>query len=456
MYSYNKRRIHPTSRGSKHDILYLNALVSSIKRMRREGTLIPIYINLGSIYVFTLFLPSSKPGSPILIYNPGGPGGSGVESILMDYAPYIPHVSDDTSDNTNNTYKVECVKNSGPNDLTSKYNLLYLDFPGDTGYSLDIAHQTGVKNRVYGDEASTDIAAKTIETVLQMFKLEDRPIEFFGFSYAGKIWPLVGKELILHGYNVTGMALFSGYTDPILQEIKPVSEYLLYTGVITNDEYKLLESETLKIENLINSDPLWTKWREIQALYESTIEQAWDLASADTYDIKSTTDPNEDEEDTDSPLQDTRVKDALGISAQFHSLATTFETVDYKGFLAPADDALKFLADRGVFIFYCMGSLDGASLAKGTKDMIEKIFNIQAQEKRWTMPNPDNNAGISSSTTKDNMDPIILGKIGKVKKNVYYGVVIGTGHSFDTKHGQLALNKVMEFLYDKQVHVSTL
>jgi pimeloyl-ACP methyl ester carboxylesterase len=426
-------------------------LASLITAMRRNKMMFPIYVDLPHARIFTVFFPARVKNAPVLLYNPGGPGGSGITDLFLRFAPYILSVDE------NEEFIIE--KNSGEDDITARFNLLYMDIPAGTGFSIPKD-----KSIHYGDVDTVDTAIRVIKAVLKAMRgyVGDSPtLDFMGFSYAGKIWPLIAQQLYMQGYKIGGLLLFSGYTSPILQEIRPIMEYLLYEGLITSSDYTRLDAMTDKIEEMLLKDTTGKNWRQIQKLYMKTITDAWEAASTDTYDTRNPStveDPldkpslvvqrhhqrssNISKDDTDDVQEDIFlnmpiVQQALGVSTPFHSDASTFSIDEYQGFLAPATQALKFLAEKGVFIFYIMGSLDGATLAKGTKDMLEYMFNIKLKEKRWIVP-------VDGT-------PILIGKIAQVRPNVYYATVIGSGHSMNTPEGTIAFNSAMQSLATQKV-----
>ena len=401
---------------------------SMLKRMRDEKLMIPIYIDLPFTRTFALFFPSKMKGAPLLVFSPGGPGETGYDSIFKEYSPYI-------YDEETKSIK----KNSGPYNLTSRFNLLYIDAPGDVGYSVV------KKPEVYGDQVFTNQVVRVIKMIVKQYGLENNAIDFFGYSYAGKIWPLVAEQLYKEGYKIGGLAIFSGYTDPIRQEIRPLNEFLLYGGLINSSEYQRLESATDQIERLVQTD-YDKNWRQAQSLYINTLTNAWGIASAFTYDVKLPSlfvDPLDKDEDEDplisAFMSSSQVKTILGVpqSVTFHPEATVYSILTYKGFLQSSAQALKFLADQGVPIIFVMGTMDGAVIAKGTRDMMQSLFNTRLVEERWFYP-------------LDNGEKLI-GKISKVRPNVYYGTVIGSGHSLDTVEGSLGFIASMQYLQSGQL-----
>lgn len=418
-------------------------LASMIEMMRQGGLLYPTYVDLPNSRIFTLLFPSRANNAPIIVYNPGGPGGSGISSVLELFSPYI-FVNED---------RPSIKKNSDFYDLTSRYHLLYMDIPADTGYS--IAKRDDI---VYGDQQTTEEAVRVIKAIIRTYKNivgENPIIDFFGFSYAGKIWPLVAQRLFQDGYKVGGLAIMSGYTHPILQEVRPIMEYLLYSGFISSSDYNILEEMTDRIEELIERDPSGKDWRKTQELYVQAITRAWEIASVNNY---NTREPSTVEDPLDKPigrskkannsideiLDNPLVRKAFGVTVPFYPSASTFGTDTYQGFLTPATDALLYLANKGVFIIYLMGTLDGATLTKGTKDMMEQLFSTKLVEKRWSIQ-PSRYFEV-----KDSSD-ILIGKISQIRPNVYYGTVVGTGHSFESIEGALGFGAAMNYLYERRV-----
>lgn len=424
-------------------------LAQMIATMRSRRMMLPMYVDLPQSRIFTVFFPSTSRNAPVLVYNPGGPGASGLVDILTSYSPLI-IVGDSDGE-------YDVIENYGSENLTERFNLLYLDIPANTGYSI-AKESTPVQ---YGDVDTAVAGVRVIKAVLKAqveYVGEDPLIDFFGYSYAGKIWPLIAAQLLRDGYRIGGLALFSGYTHPILQEIRPLMEYLLYAGFISSTDYDTLEAMTNQIEDMIVRDPSGRNWKHIQDLYIQTVTNAWEAASVNTYDITS---PSSVEDALDKSqikymlqhskssegtsvsalLSNALVMRAMGVNTPYNPEATTFDISNYQGFLSPSTSALKYLADNGVFIIYIMGSLDGATLAKGTKDMFELLFDTKLQEKRWIVPVTD---------TEGNESRALIGKISQVTPNVYYATVIGSGHAMESPEGVVGFGAAMEYLFQQE------
>ena len=383
-----------------------------IDMMREKHLFFPAYVDLPDAQIYTMFFPSQKKNAPVLIYNPGGPGGSAVEQILRQYSPYVYRDG-------------KIMKNTGDMDLTLMFSLLYLDIPAGTGYSI------AKKKIQYGDKNTVSTAVSVIQILLRYYKEYvgiNPTLDFFGFSYAGKILPLIARDLYDQGYKIGGIVLFSGYTDPILQEIRPIMEYLLYNGLISSSEYSSLEDITNQIEKMLLLKQ--KDWKEIQKIYIDTLSSAWDIAQTDTYNIQNTIYRETILESIDVSMDNVDVKRSLGAKGVYNADASSFEIATYEGFLSSASSSLKYLSDREVLLLYMMGTLDGATLAKGTKDMMEQIYHVSLKGDKWMIGD------------------IHIGRLSKINKNVYIGIVIGTGHSFDTKEGVIAFSTCLKYLHE--------
>lgn len=371
-------------------------LTGNILRMRQNGSMYPLYVDLPHVRVYTLFFPSETIGAPVLIYHPGGPGASGIGTALSTFT-------------------------DGDTDLTSQYHLIVMDVPGDTGFSIKKS------DFIISDEQTVNDMMRVLRAMFKVYEplIGTTPlIDLFGFSYAGKILPLLGQRLYQDGYSVRGLAIFSGYTDPLIQEVRPIMEYLLYGGLITSSEYEEKEKITNLIEEMIREDPYST---DAQILYLDTLTDIWDRASANTYNIET---PialfSDDQEGTiEMYFNDVLVQKAFGVSTPY---TTSLDLETYRGFLSPANDALLFLADKGVLIIYVMGSLDGAVIAKGTRDMIEDTFKTSLTEDRWIV------------------DERVIGRISRVRPNVIVGTIIGADHSLSTDTGMSGFRDAMDML----------
>lgn len=370
-------------------------LSSLVSTLRNNGRLYTSYVELQYSRVFTMFFPSKIDTDDVMIYYPGGPGISGTSHVLNVFSPLVLRNGD------------VCV-NMGVYDITSKYNLIYMDIGGDIGYS-----RSKDNNVVHGDNVYTQEMYSCIRTLIHRHMNDRCNIYMFGFSYAGKVLPMVARLLIDGGYTVRKVSLFSGYTDPIDQEINPINEYLLYNGLISNSDYDRLEKMTNSIERRLRTS---TIDRSIQQIYTSTMNTIWRLTGVNTYNIIEGSDV---EESLDDEMNDTEVMKSIGSIYPYNEYSQLYDPSTYDGFLVSAIQHVKYIVDNGVHVVYVMGSMDGAVLAKGTKDMISKAFSIDMDEQIWRY------------------NGIHIGKIA-THGNIGYGIVTGTGHSMDSSYGRMA------------------
>lgn len=452
-----------------------------LRQMRNNGIFEPTYIKYEDNMIYTLFFPSqSDKDAPLLVFYPGGPGGSGLYAMFSEYGPYRYNPSTDTWERN------EIM------DLTSKYNLLYMDISEDTGYSymvdnsdentdtnnkeIDIdKNKHNTLNDKYLSEMMTvaieeiyddKISVKNTPIYVNNHNTKNTPISLFGFSYAGKLLPMVARNLIEDGYDVDAVGIFSGYTDPLKQEIRPIAEYLLYIGGISNSEYQEMEKLSIQVESLINNaqaiDSTNTHignkyWKEAQTLYSELISNIWARSALDTYniddDILESMGIGNDNTgfDINKIFNDPTVMEILGAKSDYKDVASFDIDTDYSGFLMPATSDLKWIIDHGVFVLYFMGSFDGATFIKGTKDMFTDLYgNVDEQIwSKYELPNLQNISDIDKETIEP--DNEIYGKISIVNPNLAYGVIYSEGHSFAGQRGQSAFPVLFDYLYNQRV-----
>lgn len=373
----------------------VDALISVIATLRNAGRLYTAYVDLPSSRVFSMFFPSKIVTNDVMIYYPGGPGISGTSDVLDMFSPIVAREG-------------KIYTNVGVYDITSRYHLLYMDIGGDIGYSVSKGNDA-----VHGDDLYTQEMYKCIKVLLHRYMIDTPTVYMFGFSYAGKVLPMVCRLLIDGGYTVRRVSLFSGYTDPIDQEINPINEYLLYNGLISTSDYNRLEKMTNTLEaRLRTTDNIM----EIQEAYVYTMNTIWNITGVDIYNITQGADV---EGASDARMNDRDVIKAIGSDTAYHSISSLYDSSTYQGFLSSAIGHVRYIVDRGVDVMYIMGSMDGAVLAKGTKDMIHKAFNCNMEESIWMYRDTP------------------IGKIAK-GDGISYGIVTGTGHSMNSSYGRMA------------------
>lgn len=123
-------------------------LSSLVSILRNNGRLYTSYVELQYSRVFTMFFPSKIDTDDVMIYYPGGPGISGTSHVLNVFSPLVLRNGD------------VCV-NMGVYDITSKYNLIYMDIGGDIGYS-----RSKDDNVVHGDNVYTQEMYSCIRTLI--------------------------------------------------------------------------------------------------------------------------------------------------------------------------------------------------------------------------------------------------------------------------------------------------
>lgn len=130
------------------------------------------------------------------------------------------------------------------------YNMLYIDNPVGTGYSFT-DDDRGLSNN------ESEVADNLFETLQQFFTLfsDYASNDFYlsGESYAGKYVPAIGyktwKEGATAKYNLRGLIIGDGWTDPISQLHS--AEQLYQLGFINEYERDLVLLQENVAENFL-------------------------------------------------------------------------------------------------------------------------------------------------------------------------------------------------------------
>lgn len=187
---------------------------------------------------------------PIVIWLQGGPGASSFMGAFMEFGPYSLE-----KDATTGKWS-EVVRPESWNDY---YNLLIVDNPRGTGYS--VADQ----NSFVTDQ--DEVAADFVQVLLSFYGLEafsnfkSTPLYIFGESYGGHYIPSISKGVLEYNTNnpsnkipIAGIGIGDGWTDPKHQ----LANYGLFSyslGFCDYNERQVVErNQLLGIGNILNED----------------------------------------------------------------------------------------------------------------------------------------------------------------------------------------------------------
>jgi vitellogenic carboxypeptidase-like protein len=135
--------------------------------------------------------------APLLIWLNGGPGSSSMMGLFLENGPYF--VSDDGSLHARNA------------SWNNKYDVLYVDQPAGTGFSVAQSPDAYATNQEEVAEAFSAFLAN-----FYSFYPDTRNKQLFltGESYAGKYLPAIAARFVTHGIPVAGVAIGNGLMVP--------------------------------------------------------------------------------------------------------------------------------------------------------------------------------------------------------------------------------------------------
>lgn len=198
---------------------------------------------------------SKKANAPVLLWLQGGPGASSLFGLFTELGPLV-------------------LKKDGF--ATRKYHwalnahLIFIDNPVGTGFSF-------TKNNIGYCTDEKCIATALYNSLEQFFTLfhELKTNDFFitGESYAGKYIPSLAMEIHRNNVvesklriNLKGMAIGSGYCDPINQ--LNYGAYLYQHGLIDFNQLKIFN----KYQKQIVSDIMKDNWVEAGLLLDQLMD----------------------------------------------------------------------------------------------------------------------------------------------------------------------------------------
>lgn len=380
--------------------------VSFLSFLREKGIYRSRYVKVGNVYVYTLFVPATVRDAPVLFYVSGGPGISVMTYILTTGTEY-------QYDINTGTWMRDVDLQYGSN----RYNIIYFDLVPDLGYNT----YTGTVS--FSDIDAALLGSSVLSAILKVEGLTERSIQFYGYSYAGKYLPLIAERMIEMGYCVDGMLLVNAVTDPCTQIIDPYVQYLWTQGSLSLRQREQLECIASDARRTLKSQ-----------YYIDLIDKAYEMTGLDHYDVRYTLLSDDIEVLPEDTLHnDLDVKRVLGARGEYRVVSSLFTIESYPDFLRPATDSLVSLVDRGVFVCYFTSQFDGLVHVTGTRLMMRDLFS-EVQDHLWIV--------------RDKSEISILGKISRIRPNLYTGTIYDSGHDSVPILPRRAL---LQYLYNRQI-----
>ena len=158
--------------------------------------------------LFFWFFPAQNgnTSAPLVVWLQGGPGASSLFGLFAEQGPIL----------------VDKDQNLRPRNITwnSKYHLLFIDQPVDTGYSFTRSEAGLARNE---DDVARDLYAMLTQFFVIFHEYAASPFYVTGESYGGKYVPAIVYKIheenpqAKNKINLKGMAIGDGLIDPYNQ-----------------------------------------------------------------------------------------------------------------------------------------------------------------------------------------------------------------------------------------------
>lgn len=158
---------------------------------------------------------------PLVFWLTGGPGCSSEVALFYENGPF--------------TINQNLSLKKNPYTWSNSSNLVFVDQPVGTGFS-DSPFSEMSKNE---DEVAANFLIFVQGFLAKFPQFKTREIFITGESYAGHYIPAVGAILKKNGFNLVGVAIGNGWTDPFYQ-YPQYAEFALENDLITQHSYYLL------------------------------------------------------------------------------------------------------------------------------------------------------------------------------------------------------------------------
>jgi cathepsin A (carboxypeptidase C) len=181
--------------------------------------------NGGELF-YTLFNSRNQPDTdPLILWLTGGPGCSSELAMFTENGPF--RLDNETLDLSINPYS-----------WNNNANLLYVDQPAGTGFSIVGNYDTTE------EEVARDFYHFLVEFLKKHPQFKGRSFYITGESYAGHYIPMIASYLLDQentDINIKGAAIGNGWVDPISQY--PAYSTYAFQNNIINEELHATTSE---------------------------------------------------------------------------------------------------------------------------------------------------------------------------------------------------------------------
>lgn len=196
--------------------------------------------------------------APVLLWLQGGPGATSMFGLFGEHGPFEPK----------SKHGLKLRKYS----WNLNHNMIYIDNPVGTGYSL-------TKNGYAKNE--TKVGADLYEALLQFFqmfpKLQQNEFFVSGESYAGKYVPAISYTIHKNNpsaaqkINFAGMAIGNGLSDPEHQF--KYGEYLYQLGIIDGAGRKLFQDAEAQAVSFIQKKEWLSAFQVFNRMLDADLNQ---------------------------------------------------------------------------------------------------------------------------------------------------------------------------------------
>ena len=405
-------------------ILLVSALSSPILERGINGY-IPVTKDPENNQMFFWYFKSRtlpEISAPLVIWLNGGPGSSSMFGLAYENGPFLVDIEGNSSLN--------------PHSWNTKANILYVDQPVGTGYSIGTPEYYA-RNKSMVEEYFYEFMVKFLE--LQDFKkFKGHPLYLTGESYAGHYIPQIGNKLYLSGnqdINLKGVAIGDGFINYGLQfpqYVNFAASVPEYTNVTQAQADQLMPFALLCSREMLQPNPFYAMHRNrycSKVLNGITEDPATSKQKFNWYDIRDKEDYDESGLvkffNRDDVKQELGIKDGVIWKPYNGKVGSALGKQDGT---EKADLEIIPILNGGVKVLFYSGEFDFDCNWMGTRAVLDQL--------QWK-----GIAGYRRAEMKE-------GKYGLEKsfENLRFIKFKGSGHLVPFNQPELSLEMLHEFL----------